>query len=406
MMGIKEFKGMRKEIKIYIVIISLTAIALGFSHSVVSNYLKDAYNVSAFQRGMIEFPRELPGILTILVLSALSFLHDIRVAIVAQILSFIGIMALGLLTPSLSIMLVFLFIHSMGMHLFKPLSDSIAMSLVEDKNLGRRMGQFKGIYTMFTMIAALIIFAGFRSNIFSFTSDIKWPYILSGLLTLVAIGFLIYLFRISDIASAPKEKMKYIYRKEYKLYYILVILFGVQKQIMLVYGPWVLIDLLGKKADTLAMLAIIGSFIGIFFIPTLGRWLDKFGVKKLLYLDGVSFVVVYFLFGLLTAGYVSGYIPKAGMAVFLAYAMIIIDKMSTQMTFIRTVYLKKIAVDKSEITSTLALGMSMDHVVSIACSFLGGLIWIKWGPQYIFFLAALLSLGNVYVAYKVKLEKV
>lgn len=403
-MSLNEFKGMKKEIKIYIIIISLTAISLGFSHSIISNFLKDAYDVTAFQRGIIEFPRELPGILTIVVLSALSFLHDIRVAIVAQILSFIGVMALGLLTPSFSIMLVFLFIHSMGMHVFKPLSDSIAMSLVDDENLGRRMGQFKGIYTMFTMLAALIIFVGFRSNIFDFTSKIKWPFILSGGLSLLAIVFLLYLYKISHIPSTPKEKMKYIYRKEYKLYYMLVILFGVQKQIMLVYGPWVLIDLLGKKADTLAMLAIIGSFIGIFFIPALGRWLDKFGVKKLLYLDGVSFVVVYLLFGLLTAGYVSGYIPTAGMAVFLAYAMIIIDKMSTQMTFIRTVYLKKIALDKSEITSTLALGMSMDHVVSITCSFLGGLIWIKWGPQYIFFLAALLSLGNVYVAYKVRVE--
>ncbi|MGB3367445.1 MAG: MFS transporter, partial [Acidaminobacteraceae bacterium] len=338
MMGLKEFRGMKKEIKIYIIIISITAVSLGFSHSIISNYLKDVYDVTAFQRGIIEFPRELPGILTILVLGALSFLHDIRVAIVAQILGFIGVMALGLLTPSFSIMLVFLFINSMGMHLFKPLSDSIAMSLVEDENLGKRMGQFKGIYTMFTMVAALIIFAGFRTNIFDFTTKIKWPFILSGGLSLVAIGFLIYLHKISHIPSTPKQKMKYVYRKEYKLYYMLVILFGVQKQIMLVYGPWVLIELLDKKADTLAMLAIIGSFIGIFFIPTLGRWLDKYGVKKLLYLDGISFVVVYLLFGILTAGYVSGYIPTAGLAVFLAYAMIVVDKMSTQMTFIRTVY--------------------------------------------------------------------
>lgn len=403
-MGIKEFKSMKKEVKIYIIIISLTAISLGFSHSIISNYLKDAYNVSAFQRGIIEFPRELPGILTLFMLGMLSFLHDIRVAIVAQILSFIGILSLGLLTPSFTIMLIFLFINSMGMHMFKPLSDSIAMSLVDDQVLGKRMGQFKGIYTMFTMFAALIIFAGFRSGVFDFTTKLKLPFIISAVLSLLAIIFLIYLFKISHIPTAKKEKMKYIYRKEYNLYYILVILFGVQKQIMLVYGPWVLIELLGKKADTLAMLAIIGSFIGIFFIPMLGRWLDRFGVKKLLYLDGISFVAVYVLFGLLTAGYVSGYIPTTGMAVFFAYIMIIIDKMSTQMTFIRTVYLKKIAVHKSDITSTLALGMSMDHIVSIACSILGGLIWVKWGAQYIFFLAAILSLGNVYVAYKVKVE--
>jgi len=28
------------------------------------------------------------------------------------------------------------------------------------------------------------------------------------------------------------------------------------------------------------MLAIIGGLIGIFFIPALGRWMDRFGIRK------------------------------------------------------------------------------------------------------------------------------
>ena len=73
------------------------------------------------------------------------------------------------------------------------------------------------------------------------------------------------------------------------------------------------------------------------------------------------------------------------------------------MTFIRTVYLKNIVVDSSEIIPTLSLGMSMDHFVSITCAILSGLVWSVWGPQYIFYFAAIISLGNVYVAYRVKL---
>jgi hypothetical protein len=132
--------------------------------------------------------------------------------------------------------------------------------------------------------------------------------------------------------------------------------------------------------------------------------LHRFGVKKLLYADGLSFVIVYTLFGLLTSGYVSGFLPTTGWAVFLGYFMVVIDKMSTQMSFIRTVYLKRIAVSTKDIVPTLSFGMSLDHLVSITCAILGGLAWGAWGPQYIFYLAALISLTNIYVAYKVKVE--
>ena len=48
-------------------------------------------------------------------------------------------------------------------------------------------------------------------------------------------------------------------KKEYTFYYILAVLHGVQKQIMIVFGPWVLIDILGRQADTMALLGIISS---------------------------------------------------------------------------------------------------------------------------------------------------
>jgi len=398
-----EFKLMKKEVKLYFCILAFTALAMGMSNQVLSNYFKDAYNVTAFQRGIIEFPREIPGLIGVVVIAALAFLNDIRVSMFAQVLGIIGIIVLGFFTPSFSIMLVFLFINSLGMHLFMPLSDSIGISLVDEDKLGMRMGQFKGTFTAFSMISAIIIFVCFRLNIFSFVTVIKWPFILAGLFLFIVLMLLIYLDKIMHHPVIHHQKTKFILKKEYKFYYILVVLFGAQKQIMMVYGPWVLIELLGKKADTLALLAIAGSFIGIFFIPALGRWLDRFGVKRLLYADGISFVVVYFLFGLLTTGYVTGTLSTVGWPVLLGYFMVVIDKMSTQMSFIRTVYLKNIVTDSSDLTPTLSLGMSMDHFVAIICSVLSGLVWGVWGPQYIFFGAALISLGNVYVAYKVKL---
>jgi hypothetical protein len=198
------------------------------------------------------------------------------------------------------------------------------------------------------------------------------------------------------------RKVKFIFREEYKYYYTLVVMFGVQKQMMLVYGPWVLIELLKKGPDTLAALGMMGSFVGIFFIPAVGRWLDRSGIKTILYVDALSFIGVYLVYGLLSAGFFSGKLATFGLPVFLAYVLFLLDKMSNQLGMVRTIYLRSIAVDPSDVTPTLSLGLSIDHAVSITCAFLGGIVWMNWGPQYIFFLAAGLSCVNLYVAFKVK----
>jgi predicted MFS family arabinose efflux permease len=396
------FTKLSPELKRYLAAIALTALALGFSNDVISNYFKDAYHVTPYQRGLIEFPRELPGILCTFIVIALSSLGDLRVSIIAQALSLIGISVLGLSSPPFTVMLAFLFINSLGMHLFMPLQDSIGMKLAGKEKLGTMVGTFKGVSTAFAMVAAIAVFFGFRFGLFSFNRRIKWIFIASAALLAAVLIIFISLDRRMRGERGQRKKTRFVFRKEYGFYYLLVIMFGVQKQIMMVYGPWVIIDLLGKKADTLALLGISGSFLGVFFIPALGRMLDRFGIKAMLYADALSFIGVYLLYGLVAGGYASGALPTVGVAVFLAYAIFVVDRMSTQMGFIRTVYLRTIAVDPADVTPTLSLGMSMDHVVSIACAYAGGIVWTLWGPQYVFYLAAALSLVNLFVAIRVK----
>lgn len=396
--------SMRKELKLYFAILALTAFALGITSNVISNFFKDAYDVTAYQRGFLEVPRELPGIISIFVIAGLSFLSDIRISIIAQVLSFIGIAILGFTTPTYNVMIILVFINSMGMHLFFPLQDSIGLDLAEKDNIGKRLGQFKGFFTGVQMLAAMFVFWGFREGFMSFETPFKLTFVIAAAMFLAIIIMLVVLERWVRIDKPHVKQNGYVFRKAYKYYYVLIILFGVQKQIMMVYGPWVLIDLLSKKADTISILTVIGSFIGIFFIPAVGKWLDRFGVRKLLFADAISFIGVYLVYGLLCVGYINGSIQTAGLGVVLAYAIFIIDRMSSQMGIVRTVYLRKIAIMPSDITPTLTLGQSMDHAVSIVCAYLGGVIWSLWGPQYIFFIAAGFSLINLYVAFKVHVK--
>ncbi len=394
----------RIEMLLFLILIGVVAFANGLSDSVFGNYFKEAYNVDAGQRAFIEFPRELPGLLCVFVIAALSFLGDIRVALVAQILACVGITVLGLFTPSFSIMLIFLFLNSLGMHLFMPLSDSIGMALAEPDRIGQRVGQYGSLKTAVGFFTGIVVFIGFRMNWFSFTTPTKWVFVVSAVGFLVAIIVAVLLVKATKghKICGPKPKFKFVFRKEYKFYYMLTILHGVQKQIAFVFGSWVIIDLLMKGADIMSLLSIVGSFVGIFFFKLVGKWMDQRGIKFMMYLDALSFIVVYVIYGIIVWLIAENAVPASGWAVIVVYALFVLDRLSMQVGVVKSVYLRSIAVSSDEITAALSTGISLDHVVSIIAAQISGFVWMQFGPQWVFFMAAFLSLGNLFVAWRIK----
>jgi len=392
----------KKDLILFFVVIATVNLAIGFSDGLLSNYFKDVYNTDGFQRGLIEFPRELPGVIVFFLISAIAFLGDITIAMFAQAAAAFGLIVLGLVTPSFGVMLFFLFIYSLGMHLYMPLNDSIAMSLSEPEKIGKRMGQVAGIRFAFLTIAGLAVFFLFRFGVFSLQSNIKWTFLVAAAFYIVALLLLVKLKRDVGQMRTKREKPKFIFRKEYKFYYMLAVVFGVQKQVMIVFGPWVLIETLGQRVDTIVLLGIIASTCGMFLMPQIGKWIDRFGVKKLLYVDALSFIFVYLCYGVLTQFFNTGLLAKVGLPVLLTCALFVIDRLSSQMGIIRTVYLKSIALSDAEVTPTLSLAMTMDHIVSILVGITGGVAWVTFGSQYIFYTVAALSFINLAVAILVK----
>lgn len=401
----KKILNMRPEMLMFFILIAAVSLGGGLSDSIYSNYFKEVYKVTTIQRGFIEFPRELPGMLCMVVIGLLGFLGDLRVAFIAQFLTFIGLAILGFITPTFGVMLIFLFINSLGMHLFMPLRDSIGMSLAEPNQVGRRMGQILSVNSAFSMIAAILVFFGFKIGFFSFNTPVKAVFLVGAGCFVCAMLMTIMMVRMVKPQMGRRREVKFIFRKQYRYYYMVTILKGVQKQIAFVYGTWVIVDLLGKKTDTLALLYIVIGFISMFFLNKLGKWMDRFGIKTMMYVDAISFVGVYVIYGFVVWGITSGTLPKGGLTVGMVYFLFILDRLSMQIGMVNSIYVRSITMNKNEVTSILSTGISLDHVFSIIAGVAGGFVWTNFGSQWIFFIAAGLSLGNVYVAYRVQPEQ-
>ena len=413
-----------KAIAIFMAIVALSGLALGLSDAVFSNYFRDAYDVYAFQRGIIEFPRELPGVLTVVLVSALAFMGNIKLSLLAHALAIIGIFVLGFASPSFGVMLIFLFIHSLGMHMFMPLYDSMGMSLAKKGGFGTIMGRFNGLRTGFGMGAAILVFVGFRTGFFSFTTPIITIFVIAGVLFTVIFILLLYLGKHMEDTKA--ESSRFVFRKAYIKFYLIAILFGGRKQIMYVYGPWVLIELLGFGADIMALLMIAGAGIGIFFIPMVGRWIDRFGPAKIMIIEGSLFLAIYLGYGVISAGITSGWLAEyvgiydvinagftgdwlTGAAGVIALTVLtvginIVDRMTIQFGMVRSVYMRSIAISTEDVTPTLATGMALDHIVSIVSAIFCGWLWREHGPQYVFVFSGLLAVGYMLVARRIRKE--
>ena len=158
----------QRAVRLFVAVLALTALANGLGSNIFSNYFNEVFHIDEVQRGFIEIPRESPGILCMVLVAALGFLGNIWMSVVAQVLVLVGLVVMGWLSPGYGTMLVFLFIHSLGMHFFMPLNDAISMDLADKDKVGTTFGKFKGVNTLFAMIAAAVVFLGFRTGFFNF----------------------------------------------------------------------------------------------------------------------------------------------------------------------------------------------------------------------------------------------
>ena len=103
--------------RLFLIAFVLFTFANGFGGSIISNYFKGVYQVDSVQRGLLEIPRELPGVVGVFVITALSGCGNLTLAMISFCLYAVGMFVLGLLSPGYLLMQLFVFTYSLGDHI-------------------------------------------------------------------------------------------------------------------------------------------------------------------------------------------------------------------------------------------------------------------------------------------------
>jgi predicted MFS family arabinose efflux permease len=169
-----------------------------------------------------------------------------------------------------------------------------------------------------------------------------------------------------------------------------------------VFGPWVLIELFGFGPDFMSLFIMIASIASIFALPIIGRWIDKFGAPRVMVIEVILFFVIYLGYGTISAGTNDGWLPRTGLVVAALIFIHTLDRVVMNFGMARSIYLRTVAVTSEDVTPTLATGMALDHIFSIASALLCGWLWWEFGPQYVFIFSGVLATIQLIVALRIK----
>ncbi len=389
---IKKFharvKSTSREFRLFLSAILLGAFGGSLVDAVFNNFLNDTFSLNGFQRTFLELPREAPGFLVVFVSALLFFVCPRRLAALAMLFASAGLFLIAFFSSSLNMMLVWLFVFSLGQHVFIPLNSNITMELAKAGETGKRLGQFNGARNFAAILGSFAVFTGFKYLHLSY----KVSFIIAGIAFLGAFFLLLGLQKDKPKPASLHLKL----HKEYRLYYWLCILFGTRKQIFLTFAPWVLVTVYHKPTQTVATLLMMGGVLGIVFQPLLGKAIDRLGERAILAAE--AFILIFVCTGY---GIAKNVFPPAVAFVVVA-ACYLTDQLLMSVGMARSMYIKRIAKHPSHVAPTLTMATTIDHIFSISTALLCGLLWSKLGYTCVFLLGACIAVVNLFSALRIR----
>ncbi len=364
----------------------------GIFLSTLNNYLSEVHGFDAGNRGWLEFPRELPGFLIFVVMGfLLAHMRESRIAALAMVATATGALGLAFLSPGVALLVVWIVVWSMGDHIIFAVEGPLGLKLARRGGEGRRLGQLGGARNLGVILGVgsvwlMAKFIGDRYDLF---------YLLAGLSAAIA-GVMYFRLTIGK-EDAPSRRM--VYRREYHIFYAISALFGIRKQIFMVFGTWVLVSLHDVPVSTIALLYFAASALSVLMRPLLGDVIDWLGERKVLSTDEIMLIFVCMIYGFASDIFSSPWDLR------ILYGAYMLDHILFALRIARTTYLKKIAVDPADITPTISLGITIDHVVAMTLPILSGIIWERYGHQWVFVLAAAIALGGFFICLQIRVPE-
>ena len=142
----------------------------------------------------------------------------------------------------------------------------------------------------------------------------------------------------------------------------------------------------------MATLLGLCALINVFAAPAIGKLTDKWGYRNTMIWDTVVLTFVCLLYGF------AGDLFPVQIAFWVVAVNYVLDAILSTTSLATNIYVRSLAENQDELTSTLSTGISINHLIAILSAPVGGWIWVRFGIGYLFTFAAVMAIFNTLFA--------
>ncbi len=338
----------------YLLLLTIcSTIGLQTWRTLFDNYSVNIIQLDGHHIGLLQSVREIPGFLSLLVVYLLLFIKEYRLSALSVLILGVGVAATGFFPTFYGIILTTL-VMSFGFHYFETTNQSLTLQYFDTTTAPLVFGKLRSFASLSNIGTGLFLF--FLSPILNYSQ----LYLLFGLLIVMASLFALTKDP-SDKKIAPQKKQM-VFRRQYWLYYALTFMAGARRQIFIAFAVFLLVKKFEFSVQEIAILFLLNNLVNFYLSPYIGKWIVRFGERKVLSLEYFSLILIFALYAMVDSK-------------ILVACLYIADHVFFNFAIAIRTFFQKIA-DPLDIAPSMAVGFTINHIAAVVLPVIGGLLWI------------------------------
>lgn len=366
----------------YLIVLTICSTAgLQCWRTLFDNFSVNVVGLDGNHIGVLQSVREIPGFLALLVTYVILIIKEHRLSALSIIILGAGIFMTGFF-PSFYGLIFTTMVMSFGFHYYETTCQSLTLQYFDKLTSPLVFSQQRSYAAAANIAVAIIIF-------------VVAPF-LSYKAMFILFGSLISLCGIWAITKHPaKENMirqnkKLVFKKRYWLFYCLTFMAGARRQIFMAFAVFLLVKKFGFTIQLVTLLFLANNIINFFINPFIGKFIVKYGERKLLSIEYFFLVLIFISYAFVESKIVVG-------------ILYIFDHIFFNFSTGIQTYFQKIA-DPEDIASSAAVGFTINHIAAVVLPVIGGVLWmVDYKIPFLF--GAFLSFISLCIVQYIKTEQ-
>ncbi len=373
-MNLQQFK--RPEI---LLMLMAAAVPLSFSvwMTLLDNFAIERVHFTGREIGILQSLREIPGFMAFAVVFLLLLVKEQALAYLSLLLLGIGTFITGWF-PSVLGLYMTTVLMSIGFHYYETMQTSLSLQWLGKKEAPHVLGKIIAVGSF----TSLIIYGLLALATRVWEVEYSTIYMVGGGATILIALFCWWAF--PHYPEKVVQHKKIILRKRYWLYYALIFMSGARRQIFIVFAGFLMVEKFGYSVGQISTLFLINASLNMFLAPKIGRLIGFIGERRALVLEYLGLICIFSAYA-----FVTDHRYAAGLYV--------LDHLFFAMAIAIKTYFQKIA-DPKDISSTAAVGFTINHIAAVVLPAVLGVIWIQ-SHSLVFLIGAGMALVSLLLAF-------